>query len=255
MSQTDRVELFGMPLDLLTMDQTVRRCVAFVESGSAVQHVVTNAGKIVLAHADGRLREIISACGLVNADGQSVVWVGRMAGHPVPERVAGIDLMARLLREAQDRGWSAYFLGAKPTVLQTFVGVVAERFPSLRIAGSCDGYFDGDGAAADAIKASGAKLVFVGMPSPRKEYFTSEMLPRMGGVLVVGVGGSFDVWAGITRRAPAWMQRSGLEWFYRLTQEPRRMWKRYLVGNARFVVIAIDEVLRQRLRLRRRSRS
>jgi N-acetylglucosaminyldiphosphoundecaprenol N-acetyl-beta-D-mannosaminyltransferase len=253
LAEPERVELFGMPLDLLTMEQTVDRCVELVEAGVPAQHVVVNAGKVVLAHRDSRLREIISACELVNADGQSVVWAGRMAGYPVPERVAGVDLMDCLLREAHQRAWPVYFLGARPKVLERFLDVVRERFPSIRIGGSRDGYFDDDAAVAEAIGASQSRLVLVGMPSPRKEYFVSAMLPKMGSALVVGVGGSFDVWAGLTKRAPEWMQRVGLEWLYRFAQEPRRMWKRYLVGNAGFIGLAVSEVCRVR-RCGRRDR-
>ena len=248
MSENDRVRLFGIPLDLLTMEETLERCVRIVEAGSPAQHVVINAGKVVLASADERLRDIISACPVVNADGQSIVWVGRMAGFPVPERVAGIDLMDNLLLEAQNRGWPVYFLGARAEVLGRFLTVVRERFPGMSVAGWRDGYFEDDEAAAEAIRASRARLVFVGMPSPRKEYFAADMLPRMGGALVVGVGGSFDVWAGLTKRAPKWMQRLGLEWAYRLGQEPARMWRRYLVGNTRFVWLSLKEIARQRLK-------
>lgn len=243
----DRVTLFDMPLDLLTMEQTVERCVELVESRIAAQHVVTNAGKVVLAAENPRLREIISGCALVNADGQSVVWAGRMAGLTVPERVAGIDLMARLLAEAERRAWPVYFLGARPEVLEVCVSKAQERYPQLSVAGSRDGYFDDDRAVADMIRSNGTRLLLIGISSPRKEYFASEMLPHLGGALVVGVGGSFDVWAGLAKRAPIWMQRCGLEWFYRLVQEPRRMWRRYLVGNTRFLLLTLREVRRQRV--------
>ena len=177
----------------------------------------------------------------MNADEQSVVWAGRLLGVRFPERVTGIDLMERLLAEAQTRGLGVYFLGAKPDIVQRFVEVCRERYPRLEVAGWRDGYFDDPTAVADQVRVSGARLLFVGISSPGKERFVDAMRDRLGPLLTVGVGGSFDVWAGVTSRAPQWMQRSGLEWLYRLVQEPRRMWRRYLVGNVRFLGIVASE--------------
>jgi N-acetylglucosaminyldiphosphoundecaprenol N-acetyl-beta-D-mannosaminyltransferase len=240
----ERMILFGAPLDLLTMRQTIDACVGLVEAQLPAQHVVVNAGKYVLMESDAGLHRIVSGCALVNADGMSVVWAGRLLGVPVPERVTGIDLMGELLAEAEARGWPVYFLGATPAVLKRFVEVVRGRFPGLSVAGSHHGYVQDDEGVVRDIARSGARLLFVGMPSPRKEYFLDEHLPSMGPLLAVGVGGSFDVWAGVTKRAPVWMQRSGLEWLYRFAQEPSRMWRRYLIGNARFLRMVLREALR-----------
>lgn len=241
-----RAKLFGVHVDLLTLEQTVARCADLVESRQPIQHVVINAGKVVLMQRNAALTSVVRDCDLVSADGQSIVWAGRLLGAQVPERVAGIDLMERLLAEAEARRWPVYFLGARPEVLERFVEVVRERFPRIEIAGARDGYFADDAEVADEIGGSGARLLFVGMSSPRKESFLAAQLPRMGGVFAMGVGGSFDVWAGKTKRAPLWMQRRGLEWFYRFAQEPRRMWRRYLVGNARFVGLVVRELLAAR---------
>jgi len=242
-----RAEIFGVPLDLLTMDETVVRAAELIESGRPVQHVVINAGKVVMMHDDPGLRAIIAACDLVNADGQSIVWAGRHLGIPVPERVAGIDLMGRLLALAAERGWPVYLLGARQEVLDACVARVTERYPALNIAGARNGYFDDGAEVAAGIHSSGARLVFVGISSPKKERFLSEHLLKMGPVFAMGVGGSFDVIAGLTRRAPEWTQRAGLEWFYRFLQEPGRLWKRYLVGNLRFLGLVLRERRTRRL--------
>lgn len=242
-----RRQIFGVPLDVLTMEQTVERCRRLVGERRPVQHVVLNAGKVLLARDQPGLAAVIARCEIVNADGWSVVWAGRLLGLPVPERVAGIDLMGRLLDESEREGWPVYFLGARTDVLGRFIAVVRRRHPRLTIAGAHDGYFQDDGAAADAVRDSGARLLFVGISSPRKEHFLAEQLERMGPIFAMGVGGSFDVWAGETRRAPGFMQRSGLEWLYRFAQEPRRLWRRYLLGNLRFVWL----VLQTRWRTRR----
>jgi len=236
-----RVQVMGAPLDALTMAETVGRCEELVRSRRPAQHVVLNAGKYVLMQDDARLARIIRGCAIVNADGMSVVWAARILGVPVPERVTGIDLMGEMLSSAQREGWPVYFLGARPEILARFTEVVLEGYPRIRIAGTADGYFQDDAEVADRVRASGARIVFIAMPSPRKEYFADEQLERMGEALIIGVGGSFDVWAGATQRAPEWMQRSGLEWFYRLSQEPGRMWRRYLVGNSRFVALVARE--------------
>jgi len=214
-----------------------------------VQHVVINAGKVVMMEDVAGLREIVASCDLVNADGQSIVWAGRLLGLEVPERVAGIDLMHRLLDEAEGKAWPVFFLGAKPDVLEACVRTLQEKHPRLTVAGFHDGYFNDDAGVARLVCDSGARLLFVGMSSPRKETFLAEHLEEMGPVFAMGVGGSFDVVAGLTTRAPRWMQKAGLEWFYRLVQEPQRMWRRYLVGNVRFARIVLRDCL-----FRRRAR-
>lgn len=245
-----RAQVFGAPLDLLTMGQTVEACVDLIEARKPAQHVVVNAGKYVLMADDERLRDIVGRCALVNADGMSVVWAGRILGLPVPERVAGIDLMEELLSVAEARRYPVYLLGATESVLSSCLEHLRLAHPGLVVAGARHGYFENDQAVANEIAASGARLLFVGMPTPRKEFFLDEQLDALGGLLAVGVGGSFDVLAGLTKRAPIWMQRSGLEWLYRFAQEPRRMWRRYIIGNARFLGLLGREWLRQRARSR-----
>lgn len=238
-----RAEVFGVPIDLLSMDETVQRCTKLIECGRPVQHVVLNAGKVVMMQDVPALRHVIGQCTLVNADGQSVVWAGRFLGRAVPERVAGIDLMDCLLGQAECNGWPVYFLGARQEVLDVCVRRLRERYPRLVVAGSRNGYFDDDSTISREVRESGARLLFVGIPSPRKEFFLAEHLHELGPVFAMGVGGSFDVIAGLTRRAPLWMQRTGLEWLFRFIQEPRRMWRRYLLGNLRFVAIVARERL------------
>jgi N-acetylglucosaminyldiphosphoundecaprenol N-acetyl-beta-D-mannosaminyltransferase len=223
------------------MDETVARCRELMLAGRPAQHVVLNAGKCVLMEDDPGLREIVKGCDLVNADGQSVVWGARFLGIGVPERVAGIDLMGRLIALCEGEGWPIYFLGATDEALAAFEVEARRRHPRIAVAGRRNGFFraDQEVGIADSIRQSGARLLLVGISSPLKERFLARHLERMGPLLAMGVGGSFDVWAGLTTRAPLWMQRVGLEWFHRFAQEPRRMWKRYLVGNLRFAWIVL----------------
>jgi N-acetylglucosaminyldiphosphoundecaprenol N-acetyl-beta-D-mannosaminyltransferase len=152
-----------------------------------------------------------------------------------------------LLAEAEGRGWRVYFIGATQEVLARFLSAAREEHPHLQIAGSRDGYFDerDESEIAAAVREAGPDLLFVGISSPKKEFFLARNLEKMGVPFAMGVGGAFDVGARVVRRAPVWMQRAGLEWFHRLLQEPRRMWRRYVFGNARFAGRVIRELVRR----------
>jgi N-acetylglucosaminyldiphosphoundecaprenol N-acetyl-beta-D-mannosaminyltransferase len=228
------------------LDETVQRCIAATTAGRQIEIGVVNAAKLVKMRHDPQLRDAVSGCDLVLADGQSVVWASRLLRARLPERVTGIDLFVRLLGEAEQRGLSVYFLGARPEVLEQMLARVGERFPALRVAGRRDGYFADTVASevAEAIAASGAQLLFLGMTSPKKENFVAEYGARTGARVVHGVGGSFDVLAGVVKRAPASWQRTGFEWLYRALQEPRRLGKRYLTTNLAFTALVLREMVR-----------
>ncbi len=235
------VELFGLRVDALTMDETVEAVRAMVSSGEPHQHVVVNAAKIVDVERNDALRHVIGECDLVNADGMAVVWASRILGQPLPERVAGIDLFDRLVGAARDDGRSVYFLGARDEVVREAARVLSARYPGVRVAGYHDGYWDDDAAIIRAIRDAAPDYLFLAIPSPRKEFWLNEHLHDLGVPFVMGVGGSFDVVAGRVSRAPAWMQRTGFEWAWRLVQEPRRMWRRYLYTNTAFIRMTIRE--------------
>lgn len=238
-----RVHLLGSPLDVVDMDEAVARCEAAIASREYLQHMSINAAKLVSMRDDEELRDGVNACGLVTADGQSVVWAARLLGVRLPERVAGIDLMERMLAAAEERGYRVYFLGAKQEVLDTAIARLRERHPKLIVAGSQHGYFSDEetDAVAAAIREARADILFVAMTSPRKEHFLGRLGPSLGAPFAMGVGGSVDVVAGHTKRAPVALQRAGLEWAYRMAQEPRRLGKRYLVKNAQFTWMVLRE--------------
>jgi N-acetylglucosaminyldiphosphoundecaprenol N-acetyl-beta-D-mannosaminyltransferase len=229
------VGLFGVPVDVLTMEQTIEAAREQVRRGGVHQHVVVNAAKLVEVQRDPALRDVIRTCDIVNADGQAVVWASRILGRPLPERVAGVDLFERLVETAARDGSSVYFLGAKDEVVQAAAGVMTERHPGLRVAGARDGYWKDDREVVGAVRAARPDYLFLAIPSPRKEFWLNEHLEALGVPFVMGVGGSFDVVAGKVGRAPRWVQRAGFEWAWRLGQEPRRMWKRYLYTNTAFL--------------------
>jgi len=229
------LEVMGVRMNPLTMDETLALVAERIERGLFTQHAVVNVAKLVHMQTDADLREAVLSCDLINIDGMGVVWGARFLGREVPERVAGIDLFSRLLVLASERRWSVYLLGARDDVVNEVAARLRGELPGLRIAGWHHGYFwDNEEAVVERIRTSRADLLFVAITSPRKEQFINRWRDRLGVRLAMGVGGTFDVIAGKTRRAPRWMQEVGLEWLFRMLQEPRRMARRYLVTNVRF---------------------
>ena len=215
-----------------------------IDSNSFIQHVVVNVAKIVHAQSDEQLKASIDACDIINIDGMGVVLGARFLGHHVPERVAGIDLFHCLLSLSQVKGYPIFLLGAKPDVIEQTLLNLRQDYPTLKIAGSHHGYFwDDEQTVVTEIRRSCAKLLFVAITSPKKEIFINRWHDQLGVSFVMGVGGTFDVVAGKVQRAPIWMQKSGLEWLYRVIQEPSRMWKRYLVTNTKFLFMLFREKL------------
>lgn len=210
-----------------------------ISRGEPTQHVVINASKVNLMEDDPQLRRIVNSCPLINADGASVVWAAKKLGIPLYERVTGIDLFANLIKLAQDKDYRVYLFGAKEEVVKSVKQIIEEDYPGIDIVGYRNGYFtENDNAEiVNDIAKSNADILFVAFSSPKKEYWINQFLEELNVPFVMGVGGSFDVIAGVTKRAPKWMQNHGLEWFYRFIQEPRRMWKRYIVGNVKFVIL------------------
>jgi N-acetylglucosaminyldiphosphoundecaprenol N-acetyl-beta-D-mannosaminyltransferase len=245
---TARATLLGCEIDRVGISEALARCEQFIESGQFAQHVSVNASKVVSMRHDAELRNIVRRCELVTADGQSVVWASRLLGDPLPERVAGIDLMHRLIARAERNGYKVFFLGAKQGVLEQAVAHVRAEHPHLKVVGHRHGYFDesSDPAVATEIQERKPDILFVGMTTPRKEYFLGRYSSHMNVPFVMGVGGAFDVLAGVTRRAPIWMQRLGLEWLFRLAQEPRRLMRRYVVTNSRFVALVARSFVTRR---------
>jgi N-acetylglucosaminyldiphosphoundecaprenol N-acetyl-beta-D-mannosaminyltransferase len=244
----ERADVLGCELDRVDMPQAVSRCEAYVQARSHARHMAVNVAKIVSSRREAQLRRVINGCDLVTADGQAVVWASRLLGDPVPARVTGIDLMEQLLVLADRRGYRIFLLGARPEVLAAATARIRARYPGVDIAGRRDGYFsesDEPGIVAE-IREARPDLLFVALPSPRKEYFLAKWATGLDVPFSMGVGGAFDVLAGRTRRAPRPLQRLGLEWAFRLAQEPGRLWRRYLVTNSAFVWMTVRSVANRR---------
>lgn len=235
--KSTRYKIMNTYVNAVSMDETIRRVEKIIENGKPIQHVVINASKVNLMEDDPELRRIVNSCPLINADGASIVWAAKKLGVPLKERVTGCDLFQELVRVASVKGYKIYLFGAKEEVVTKVKAIYEEQYPGIQIVGYRNGYFT-EADEPEIVKnmaESGADMMFVAFSSPKKEYWVNKYIDQLNIPFVMGVGGSFDIVAGVTERAPKWWQDHGLEWFYRFIQEPRRMWKRYIIGNAKFV--------------------
>ncbi len=233
-----RYPILNTYVNAISMDETVAEVEKIIQTGKPTQHVVINALKVNLMNEDPNLRAIINSCPLINADGASILWAAKKLGIPLTERVAGIDLFENLIRVAAEKGYKIYLFGAKEEIVKKVKEVFEEKYPKLKIVGYRNGFFNeiDEPQIIANMASSDADMMFVAFSSPKKEYWVNKYLNEIKIPFVMGVGGSFDVVAGLINRAPRWMQDHGLEWFYRFIQEPRRLWNRYIVGNCKFVL-------------------
>ena len=241
-----KVHFLNTAIHNLTMPETLQKIEQTIHQGNQIHHVVVNAGKIVAMQTDLQLRQSVNQSDLINADGQAVVWASKILGKPLKERVAGIDLMINLVELAHKKNYRIFFFGAKEEVVKRVVEKYSEQYSPNIIAGYRNGYFkkEDEQSIAQEIGKSGANILFVAISSPTKENFLYENKALLQKVnFIMGVGGSFDVVAEKIKRAPLWMQKMGMEWFYRFSQEPKRMWRRYLIGNSKFISLVIKELL------------
>ena len=242
-----RIELMGCAVDNLTMGETLSVIEGFIASGQPHQHVVVNVDKLVKAQRDPQLRRIINECALVNVDGMPVVWASRLLGKPLKERVAGVDLFEAIMKRAAQTGWRVYLLGAKEEVVSRVQALYLAKYPGLVIAGTRNGYWrpEEEAEVVAEVARCRADILFVAISSPKKEHFLGRYQAQMRVPFAMGVGGTFDVAAGVITRAPVWMQRIGMEWFYRFLQEPRRMFRRYFIEDMAFFGMLAREWLRR----------
>jgi N-acetylglucosaminyldiphosphoundecaprenol N-acetyl-beta-D-mannosaminyltransferase len=244
---TKRITMMGCQVDNLTMEETLQTIDGFVQSGKPHQHVVVNVDKLVKAAHDAELRRIINDCALINVDGMPVVWASRLLGQPLKERVAGVDLFEALMQRSSQTGWRVFLLGAREEVVSEVKRRYEIKYPGLTVCGYRNGYWkpEEEAGVVEQIRAAQADLLFVAISSPKKEHFLGQYQEHMKIPFAMGVGGTFDVAVGRVKRAPLWMQKSGLEWFYRFLQEPRRMFRRYFIEDMAFVWLFLKEAARR----------
>ena len=191
----------------------------------------------MMMRSDPRLKQYIDDSGLIVADGQPLIWLSKLLRKPLPERVAGVELVHELVNVASQENAGIYLMGATQDIVEDVAKKLSEQTSNAQFVGVQDGYVSHEEskARAQAIRESGAKLLIVAMGVPRQEQFLQDHWEELNVQLAIGVGGSFDVIAGRTKRAPQWMQTVGLEWFFRMSQEPRRLAKRYFITNSQFI--------------------
>lgn len=235
----------GCKIDNVSIDEAILRIDDLIQHGSAHRYFAVNVHKIVEFRRSPGLLRIANESDLVTADGQPIVWLSQWIRTPLKERVAGVDLMDRLLAVACERQYRLYFLGAKQDILEAALAQYRQRLPGLNIVGYRNGYWSQkeEAAIVKAIQATRPHILFLGMSSPAKELFMDRYSSELNVPFMMGVGGAFDVGAGLFRRAPAWMQARGLEWLWRLAQEPGRLWRRYVSDGIYFIAIASKELL------------
>lgn len=243
-----RVTVLGVEVDPMTMSETLWHARRAMREGRPLTHADLNVAKLVMMRDDPALAAAVTAADLVSVDGMGIVFGARLLGQPIADRVAGVDLMERLVAAAAEDGRRPYLLGASPEVVATLAAKLVERNPTLRLAGADHGYFSDveEPAVVERVRRAQADCLFVGMPTPRKEIFIDHHRGELDVAFAMGVGGAFDVLSGHLRRAPRWAQRSGLEWLFRLVQEPRRLGPRYLRTNARFLGLILRALMFRR---------
>jgi N-acetylglucosaminyldiphosphoundecaprenol N-acetyl-beta-D-mannosaminyltransferase len=249
-----RVNIAGATIDSFSFREAVERIIERARDGGPPAYVVTpNAHHVSLLRDSAHFRTVYQGAWLALADGVPLVWASRLLGTPLPERVSGSDLFPAICKAVAGTGLRIYLLGGRPGAAEESIRVLQERYPGLLIAGfDCPPMgFDRDPvlsrAAVDAVRAAHPDILFVALGAPKQENWMYENVERVGVPVAIGVGASFDIVAGMFRRAPKWVRKAGLEWAFRTFEEPGRLWKRYAVTNPRFVWL----VARQYTRLRR----
>lgn len=247
-----RVVLAGVGVDRVDRRAARFALECFFADGGPHQIVTVNTDFIRLARRDPAFRRTLNGADLAVADGMPLVWLSRLRGTPLPERVAGIELMDDCCEIAARNGVGVFLLGAGPGVAEAAGRVLAERHPGLRVAGTYVPPYgthtaEEEAGMVAAIRAVGPSVLFVAFGAPRQDSFISRHLAELGAVVAMGVGGSFDILAGAIRRAPKWMQQVGLEWIWRMAMEPGRLWRRYLLQDAPLLGLLVAAALRDGL--------
>ncbi|RTH96481.1 glycosyltransferase [Thermus scotoductus] len=234
--------ILGMRVDLISYEEATEKVLTWAVAGESRYVCVANVHMVMEAHDDPNFRALVNAADLVTPDGMPLVWMLRKLGHPYQERVYGPELTLRVCAEAARRGVPVGFYGGHPEALEALVRNLRTRFPGLRVVYAYSPPFrpltpKEDERITEEINALGCRILFVGLGCPKQERWMAEHKGKLWAVML-GVGAAFDFHAGRVRQAPVWMQRAGLEWLFRLGQEPRRLWRRYLKHNPRFLLLA-----------------
>lgn len=250
-----RVRIGNVPIDRVTFEGALDEILAMVARGEGGTVVTPNVDHVVLAHENAAFARAYERASLSLVDGMPVLWASRLLGEPLPEKISGSDLVLPLLARAEKKRLRVFFFGGAPGSAEKAREAVKSRFPELVVAGIASPMVrledpeDFHAAMADAIKQASPDLVLLGLGAPKQELFAERIRDRVAPAVLLSVGASIDFLAGTVPRAPEWMSSRGLEWLYRLTREPKRLWRRYLLRDPKFLAI----VARQRASRRARG--
>jgi N-acetylglucosaminyldiphosphoundecaprenol N-acetyl-beta-D-mannosaminyltransferase len=236
-----RVDVLGVGISAITMAMAVEEITRWVDMGEQHYVCVTGVHGVMESRRDPELRRIHMRSGLTTPDGMPMVWAAHWAGAQHVERVYGPDLMLALCGRAAERGWSSYFYGGKEGVPELLAERLSHQFPGLKMVGTHSPPFgtltdEEADRVVERINRADPDLLWVGLSTPKQERWMAAHVGKVRAPALLGVGAAFDIHAGVLRQAPKWMQHYGLEWLYRLSREPRRLWRRYLHNNPRFLV-------------------
>lgn len=253
--RVSRVRIGDLGFDAVDGAAARKRIEELVASGQPNQVATANLRFLTLANRDEQFRQLVNSASLVVADGMPVIWASRIAGSPLPARVTGVTLLEMCCELAVAGGHSMFLLGAKPGVADEAARRLRQKYPGLNISGARDGYFKPEETSrvVERISQLRPQFLFVAMGCPKQDYWIAENLAALGVPVCIGVGGTFEIITGNLKRAPGWMQRWGLEWLYRMQQEPRRLWRRYLLEDLPTGVKIGTAALWQRVRNRGRA--
>jgi N-acetylglucosaminyldiphosphoundecaprenol N-acetyl-beta-D-mannosaminyltransferase len=244
-----RVNILGVGVSTINLDMAVGIIDGWIAERTSRYVTVTGVHGIMESQRDPVMRKIHNQAGLVTPDGMPLVWLSRLHGHAQVDRVYGPDLMLALGQHSLARGYRHFFYGGTPETAELLGQKLSAKLPGLQVAGFYAPPYrpltaEEDQAAVDLINQSQADIVWVGLGTPKQELWMAEHLGRINAPVLIGVGAAFDFHAGKKKQAPRWIQRSGLEWVFRLLTEPRRLWKRYLVNNPSFLALVLAQALR-----------
>ena len=245
-----RLPVLNTSIDVVSWEALISRIAKWASLGESRYVCLCNAHSVVMGRRDAEFRRVIEASDTAAPDGSPVAWLMRKRGVPTQERIDGPSLMWRYAEQATLDGTPIFLYGTTPDTLDKLIAKLRYNFPGLQIAGHYSPPFrplssQEEDEVVDMISSSGARVVFVGLGCPRQETWMADISWRIPAVLV-GVGAAFDYHAGVVRRAPRWMQKNGLEWFYRLCAEPKRLWRRYFTTNTLFIYYLFRDLLNPR---------
>jgi N-acetylglucosaminyldiphosphoundecaprenol N-acetyl-beta-D-mannosaminyltransferase len=238
-SEITRCDVLGVQVSAVNMAMAVRQIHQWIDRRECNYVCITGVHGVMESQRDPKLKQIHNSAGLVTPDGMPMVWINKLRGNSFVQRVYGPDLMLEIVKQGVDKGHKHYFYGGLPGVPELLAQKLSEKAPGLEVAGTFSPPFGELTEAQDHeivsnINRSGADVVWVGLSTPKQERWMARHLGRIHAPVMVGVGAAFDFHAGLKRQAPRWIGKLGMEWFYRLCSEPKRLWKRYLINNPSF---------------------